>query len=156
MKIWRAATNSSSPLCCPLTWVSIAAQLKTAAASQPLRPNSGLTVSEHVWHSQIHKFLWVNSSCQFLCIYLFYLSVATFVHKSFFQIKSPKLNLPLNKITEWYKQSDEHIVPYIPDDCIMMNINPFHQCLAAQIMTLLLMPLRHPHMSVPKATCPGE
>lgn len=39
---------------------------------------------------------------------------------------------------------------------VMLYIDLLFQCLAAQITTLLLMPLRHLPMSVPRATCPGE
>lgn len=59
-----------------------------------------------------------------------------------------------SRITQ--SHSDTHIVPDFTDHYIMLHINLFHQCLAAQIMTLLLMPLRHLPMSVPRATCPGE
>lgn len=49
-----------------------------------------------------------------------------------------------------------HFCHHFCDHCLMLHVNFFHQCLAARIMTLQLMLLRHLLTSVPRDTCPGK
>lgn len=73
-----------------------------------------------------------------------------------FHIHSSKLMQVLTRLAKLHSHMYTLCLLDSTDYCIMQHANPFQQCLAAQIMTLLLMPLRHLPISVPRATCPGE